>query len=529
MGPITALKAATLYLDPKALIQSGHKGADVSQVQKLLNANGAGLTVDGDFGSKTEDAVRQFQMQHGLKADGVVGPKTLEKLLNGSSASAAPAAHASGPALDLNRELASPDSRLSVAIGVAEGTRTPDGARTAAYTQHTDPGNGKTNVGTFSYQHGAASPAQADRQQLQEFKRVQPQYENACRKAGLDPSNPLLAATFFDLYNQAPAAAMNKGGLLDQLPSLARKGVTAENLAQARYQSFYDPDKGAFDTNLSLPDLKADQQRRTDCLVQVVGRGEAKATTPTAPQPGKIGFNSEGPEVAKLKQSLKDAGFYNGPINEKMGQQGLDALIAAKTALKIGGPLDVAGPETIQKIAEYAKSLPSLHVDVDFVSQFGGTVPGDYPEQAEGLRCDNACDYMMSNTSNHAHRVIPGKYDSDVYAFGGGGRADAKVKYIEAQLRGGKPVMIGINHPLGTQGTGNPFGINHYLVATGMGVDDKGRQYISFNDPAKTDAALGKDTNPANRLYLQNGRFVSDNAADPFDLRGVVANQGSKP
>ena len=238
-----------------------------------------------------------------------------------------------------------------------------------------------------------------------------------------------------------------------------------------------------------------------------------------------IGFGSQGPEVVRLKLGLKNAGFYNGPINDRMGRQGIDALMRAKAALNIGGPADVAGAETIDKIAEYARSAPNAHVDIDFVSQFDSRVPGDYYGQPAGLRCDKACDYMMQHTGKAENRVKPGQDDSKVNSFNGGGMANPGIKYLEFQLRSGKPVMIGVNHPNGARGTGNKNGINHYLVATGMGTDDNGRKYIMFNDPAQTSASLGKDTNPENRLYLDTGQFLQDRASDPYELRGVVLNQ----
>lgn len=48
----------------------------VEAVQGCLNAWGARLKVDGRFGNLTEGAVREFQGRHGLRVDGVVGPRT---------------------------------------------------------------------------------------------------------------------------------------------------------------------------------------------------------------------------------------------------------------------------------------------------------------------------------------------------------------------------------------------------------------------------------------------------------------------
>lgn len=59
----------------------GASGASVKQLQQELKA--AGLysgPIDGKFGSQTDAAVKKFQRQHGLKADGWAGPQTLAKL-----------------------------------------------------------------------------------------------------------------------------------------------------------------------------------------------------------------------------------------------------------------------------------------------------------------------------------------------------------------------------------------------------------------------------------------------------------------
>ena len=62
------------------LTQQGDSGAKVRAVQSQLNESGAGITVDGAFGPATATAVKNFQSQNGLSADGVVGDNTWNKM-----------------------------------------------------------------------------------------------------------------------------------------------------------------------------------------------------------------------------------------------------------------------------------------------------------------------------------------------------------------------------------------------------------------------------------------------------------------
>jgi chitosanase len=55
-------------------------GEGVKALQAALVADGAAISVDGDFGARTEAAVIASQKKHGLKADGVVGPMTRHAL-----------------------------------------------------------------------------------------------------------------------------------------------------------------------------------------------------------------------------------------------------------------------------------------------------------------------------------------------------------------------------------------------------------------------------------------------------------------
>ena len=56
------------------------QGKDISQVQEALKKAGINLEPDGFFGDDTDKAVRQFQNQKGLTADGVVGAQTRKEL-----------------------------------------------------------------------------------------------------------------------------------------------------------------------------------------------------------------------------------------------------------------------------------------------------------------------------------------------------------------------------------------------------------------------------------------------------------------
>lgn len=74
-------KAGLDVADNTPTLRRGSQGDAVEELQALLNAKyGYDLEVDGNYGSKTEAAVKDFQKKHGLTADGVVGPKTWRAL-----------------------------------------------------------------------------------------------------------------------------------------------------------------------------------------------------------------------------------------------------------------------------------------------------------------------------------------------------------------------------------------------------------------------------------------------------------------
>jgi len=67
---------------PTLRITSKHP--QVMTVQHLLSEAGHPLEEDGLFGQATLEAVRAFQRQHGLRPDGIVGPRTWSALTHGA-------------------------------------------------------------------------------------------------------------------------------------------------------------------------------------------------------------------------------------------------------------------------------------------------------------------------------------------------------------------------------------------------------------------------------------------------------------
>ncbi len=70
-----------LTLPPYPTIRQGAKGSYVTLLQRLLESNLIPVgTIDGDFGTRTTNAVKTFQQNNNLTVDGIVGNNTWAKL-----------------------------------------------------------------------------------------------------------------------------------------------------------------------------------------------------------------------------------------------------------------------------------------------------------------------------------------------------------------------------------------------------------------------------------------------------------------
>lgn len=82
---VTSTTTLPTTTDPTTTIEllaltEGMSGPRVLEVQQRLKDLGYRIVVDGDFGPKTREVVKKFQVEHGLRMDGVVGPQTLAAL-----------------------------------------------------------------------------------------------------------------------------------------------------------------------------------------------------------------------------------------------------------------------------------------------------------------------------------------------------------------------------------------------------------------------------------------------------------------
>jgi hypothetical protein len=164
------------------------------------------------------------------------------------------------------------DSPVAIAVGTSEGTRTPDGRFTSAWYGHTDPGNGKRNQGSFSYQHSTESPKAADMQQLKKIRDVLlPKFLKPVQAVNLPTSGlKQLFLVACDLYTQSEIACIGRGGFLQQLRGIPPYQIATDTIIDWRVAAYHDPETGQLDApgfGNNLERLRADQQRRTEAVL----------------------------------------------------------------------------------------------------------------------------------------------------------------------------------------------------------------------------------------------------------------------
>ncbi|GAB4477191.1 MAG: hypothetical protein OHK0037_39050 [Elainellaceae cyanobacterium] len=208
------------------------------------------------------------------------------------------------------------ESLVARVVGSAEGTRAADGQRTKAYYGHTDPGNGVWNLGSFSYQHGASSPEEADERQL---RRLQKQADLLQRKAASHGISLTLEELLngIDLANQAPMAALDRGGYVDWLAEARQRGMQGEAaILWARTHSFIDPDTQQWNApglGNTADRISRDQDRRMKAIALALRSSIARAhdhyrahTNPADQTAQSVALNPPAPQPVPSRQMGSD-------------------------------------------------------------------------------------------------------------------------------------------------------------------------------------------------------------------------------
>lgn len=347
----------------------------------------------------------------------------------------------------------------AIVIGNAEGTRRPDGGFTAAYGGHTDPGNAAHNRGSFSYQHTATSPVDADRRQLETLQGRLPTYEAAAARAGVNANDPRLAAAYLDLYNQSPSAANR---FLNQLDTLRGQPIDAARITNLRVNSYVDASTGerfrlsgggqagSGFANIARNQLgrtpteaevqaviRADQQRRTNAVETALNRQgllTAAPTTATAPAASTNGQSPRWLEVAR-------------------GELGTD---------------EIRGSRNNPRVLEYhqATSLKATNDETSWCSSFvNWTMKQAGVQGTNSAAARSWLNWGQAVPKDSAH-VKPG----DVVVFPRGNNpAQGHVAIVEEVLANGKVKVIGGNQ---SNGKGEPDGVTESIrsLSSAIGV-----------------------------------------------------------
>ncbi|MGJ3245698.1 MAG: hypothetical protein ACFE0I_06435 [Elainellaceae cyanobacterium] len=209
-------------------------------------------------------------------------------------------------------------SLLARIIGTAEGTRTPDGQYTSAYYGHVDPGNHAWNLGSFSYQHGASSPAEADERQLRRLEEQAQMLLNDAKDQHIRLTLEELL-NGIDLTNQAPLAALGTEGYIDRLKQAQNMGLKGTDaILWARTRSFLDPHTQRWNApglGNTVDGISRDQERRQRAIAQTLMRLQPAT-------PSDVTSSDGANDISNLPNGSGEA------VDKASSNLGLDASVA---------------------------------------------------------------------------------------------------------------------------------------------------------------------------------------------------------
>lgn len=340
---------ATVAPTEDTTLRSGSSGVRVRALQQKLQTLGYYTgSIDGDFGSGTEAAVKAFQSANGLKADGVVGQAT-QSLLDSGSAVAAP----------------SPTQTVSYVYATSRPTPltyTPSTPSTYRYLQDGSTGSDVKNLQTrlkeLGYYTGSVTGTFGDatKAAVTAFQERNGLWVDGV--AGEDTQRMLYSSAalpFYGMVAVTPVPQQTSYQTLKKGSSGAEVSSLQTRLAELYY--YTGTATGIYDETTELA-VKVFQQRNGLTVDGVAGTDTQRAlyaeTALSAPTAQPAGYTtlksgSTGEAVYQLQQALYDLGYYAGMIDGVYD----DDVASAVTAFQKANGLTVdgkAGKDTQKKL-----------------------------------------------------------------------------------------------------------------------------------------------------------------------------------
>ena len=348
------LPTATAQPDmDSTVLRKGSTGAAVVALQQKLIILGY-LTgyADGVFGNDTVSAVKAFQRDAGLAADGTAGTSTLAALTIATATPTPKPTATATPAPTYTRTLKKGDKGDAVmalqekliALGYLSGKA--DGI----FGSDT-----RDAIKAFQRNEGMDDDGVAGPSTLAAL--------NAVVIAPSDPSQP---------ENSAPITGtlLKKGSRGDDVKALQQKLIALGYLTGTADGYYGDQTVSAVKTFQLDKDLTVDGVAGTSTLAALnAASGNSSPSNPTGASLLKYG--DKGDAVMALQTRLKELGYFNGSIGGNFGSLTRDAVKAFQTAAGLTAD-GMAGEDTLNAL--YAADAPSNNATTLRIGDSGDAV-----------------------------------------------------------------------------------------------------------------------------------------------------------
>jgi len=283
------------------VLKYGSKGDDVKKLQtRLIELGYLKGSADGSYGNKTVEAVKNFQKQVGITADGIAGKTTLSKLYSSSAPKA-------------TTTTTTTTKKTTTTTKKATTTTTKKAVTTKKTTTTTTAK--KTTTTTKATQQTTTTAANGKYQELKKGDKGDLVCQLQYRLTDLGYLNTAYDGTYGEVTEKAVKAFQKKSGLKED-------GIATAETQQALFAS--NAPKS------SDPDRKADESVDANGF-QILRIGD------------------EGDAVTMLQERLAELGYFDQEITGYFGNFTFDAVVSFQVNQNLLAD-GIVGEETFNKI-----------------------------------------------------------------------------------------------------------------------------------------------------------------------------------